>query len=643
MTITRTPVSGNFTDFIYDWVRPLEGFRQRVYSDNRGIPTLGVGYALLIDQGTNSSVPWVPRGNLASDLAAINLSLTPGDYQLLADVANALNASNITLAKSLIPPAPNAETDAIAQLNNVFSFRLITSTDGRTLFDHVIPRIRASVRSRLGTSLFNALDGSEEMAALLSLAFTNPSLIGPHLSAALGVGNRAEAWYEIRYASNRDHDHASRRYAEAQLFGLYEPGTVDLAQAKQIYRTLELHRPEIDAYEMRFGSQIGVANTAFGLAGTDNEVTSLVNSLIPAENAIFDDLRNSYASLSTLDPNDYTSTDIYLDPGRDEWDPPGTVQTDHSAALIATQYDGSGNEIGFRDILIGEGGDDDLVGGKGDDILLGGTGNDKYYFWQGDGVDTIIDSDGLGEIFYDFSRLVIGLKQGADQWFSLDGLTKYNKSASGLDLEISFTNSPDDKIIIKNFNFQIASADYLGVRLIDAPITPVSEVRTFLGDKAVWDSDGDPTNGVQSQLDAFGNTILADGQDGRPDIDAPNQADFFYGSNANEVEKFVTGGGDDTVYADGPDSITSTLGGADHIETGAGRDIVASGAGDDWVEGGTEGDILAGNDGNDTLYAESSNGGPYSGGQVTTWSCVSRLTSSTSKSRGDAASSFSGK
>ncbi|MEW6141398.1 MAG: calcium-binding protein, partial [Thermodesulfobacteriota bacterium] len=49
---------------------------------------------------------------------------------------------------------------------------------------------------------------------------------------------------------------------------------------------------------------------------------------------------------------------------------------------------GAGN-----DILIGEAGSDTLNGGTGDDRLSGGPGSDRYMFAQGDGRDTVIDTD----------------------------------------------------------------------------------------------------------------------------------------------------------------------------------------------------------------------------------------------------------
>ncbi|MES9901057.1 MAG: hypothetical protein ABW168_00070 [Sedimenticola sp.] len=87
---------------------------------------------------------------------------------------------------------------------------------------------------------------SRECIALLSLAWNaGPGIVGPRLRSAILNNNRAEAWFEIRYQSNRvgnlvargqqlnandfqsynrnfDMGWAKRRYYESQVFGLYD-------------------------------------------------------------------------------------------------------------------------------------------------------------------------------------------------------------------------------------------------------------------------------------------------------------------------------------------------------------------------------------------------------------------------------------
>ena len=261
----------------------------------------------------------------------------------------------------------------------------------------------------------------------------------------------------------------------------------------------------------------------------------------------------------------------------------------------------------LEDHLYGGAGTDLLTGGQGNDYLEGGAGLDAYLFKSGDGVDTVLDSDGKGLLLRDGSAVSLGVQQSSDVWAL--GNTTFTRSGS--DLVISFGSGSSDSITLNDFNFAAAQGSgYMGIRLAAAtPAYPQNPVRTFIGDKAVWDSDGNPTNGTQPQPDAFGNTILADGQDGRPDIQASDQADLFFGSDANEEERFVTGGGDDAVFTDRPNGQISATGGVDNVDAGDGSDIVVAGAGNDWVEGGTGADLLVGNDGDDTLYAEWSGGG----------------------------------
>ncbi len=66
-----------------------------------------------------------------------------------------------------------------------------------------------------------SIPDSAERAALFSLTWNAPSLLGPKLKAAILDGNRAEAWYEIRYNSNGIAlaGIANRRYVEAEEFG----------------------------------------------------------------------------------------------------------------------------------------------------------------------------------------------------------------------------------------------------------------------------------------------------------------------------------------------------------------------------------------------------------------------------------------
>ena len=235
--------------------------------------------------------------------------------------------------------------------------------------------------------------------------------------------------------------------------------------------------------------------------------------------------------------------------------------------------------------------------------LTGGSGFDTYRTGETQSQLTIQDSDGLGRIVDGNAQLVLGVKVSDGVW-ALGGTT-FTRSPDGNDLVATFDGNANGAVTIKGYDFARAEG-YLGIRLIDSVSLPTNAVRTFYGDKQDWDSDP-VADGTQTVDDGFGNAVRADGQGGRPDLAQANRADGFYGSAAGEVEYFQTAGGNDSVWADGPDSIASTNGGNDFVDASSGQDVVAAGGGDDWVEGGADDDILGGNAGNDVIYADTSN------------------------------------
>ena len=104
-------------------------------------------------------------------------------------------------------------------------------------------------------------------------------------------------------------------------------------------------------------------------------------------------------------------------------------------------YGGDGNDIidgGEGDDLIeGGSGNDTLMGGKGNDHLDGGNGNDVYIYDKGDGKDTIVDMGGAD---------VIKFGQGINKE---DLVATKNGNGYYQDITLSFKNSPNDSIVIK--------------------------------------------------------------------------------------------------------------------------------------------------------------------------------------------------
>jgi hypothetical protein len=213
VAIVPRPVEGAFDDVLFDFIAGNDGFATRVYSDRRGIPTLGLGYALLVN-----TPGWPPRDSLERDLAALGIRLTPADRCRLTAVGEALSRHDLKHAGQLVAPwTPGEESPS----KNRFSFR-IDREQAKALFHLIRPDYDILLRRKLGGALTDRLANSRELVALFSLAYHNPTLIGPNLSAALSSGARARAWYEIRFGSNRQRHSAlqQRRNREAEMFGL---------------------------------------------------------------------------------------------------------------------------------------------------------------------------------------------------------------------------------------------------------------------------------------------------------------------------------------------------------------------------------------------------------------------------------------
>jgi GH24 family phage-related lysozyme (muramidase) len=398
----------------YEILGLLEGNVPAPYFDNKGFITIGIGFNI---DGTTSA-------NRSLVMAEMNLTL--GEQSTVNAVWIAPGMATIRA----MPQATMAQLDAKnAALRTYLNDALgggqtFTMTDPQinAVFDELMVDSVAAVSSSISTP-------SEEQIILISLYHNATALFGPKLRAAIASGDRAEAWYQIRYG--HEDELWDRRYAEAKYFGLYGSGATTPNEAKSIYRMFTAHRTEMLSVDATHFDDI--ANNAYGTpvpqldAALDGAKTVLVGIL------------NSENNLS-LDASDYVATNIYRDPGRDRAVLGGiavSLDPNHSAALISAQYDASGNEIATKDILIGEGGTDHLLGGKGDDVLLGGLGDDFYYFRPGDGQDIVVDEDGQGTLIRGSQTLAPGIATSVNQW-AVEGTT-YTRS--GADLEITFADN----------------------------------------------------------------------------------------------------------------------------------------------------------------------------------------------------------
>ncbi|MEC9340129.1 MAG: hypothetical protein VX663_01485 [Pseudomonadota bacterium] len=235
----------DFNVDLRDVLSRAEGFKNFVYHDSSGVPTLGYGVALILQ---NAAGQWVVRSNLDPLLASIEIVLSSTQREALEDAAQFLQNGNTAAAKALFPP-PDADIVANPDLNTM-GFT-ITEPEGNVLFTAATKEAIGNLWTALGGSLFDtvalntgtpyanraaaeaafetgAIAGSAELIALASLAYNSPATIGPDLQAALTNGQRERAWFEIRYRTNGSSDPnerngtAKRRFDEAHLFSLYD-------------------------------------------------------------------------------------------------------------------------------------------------------------------------------------------------------------------------------------------------------------------------------------------------------------------------------------------------------------------------------------------------------------------------------------
>jgi len=370
--------------------------------------TLGFGYTFIRNTGGH----WFVQGTLKADLASIGITLTNKQRADLQQIADIQNNGELTRA------------DALAtQFEAAWTAPPISNEQAETLFGTELGRANDAIHNRFrtilgdadGDVLFASLENTREKAGLLSLAYNVQSLIGAGLVRALSTGDRAEAWFQIRYDSNSKTQKpeirpgiAKRRFAEAEYIGLYaDPNDVTVDEAQDALRVLQKHRAEIIAYELQFGvppdgrtpsdgDQVATATRDFGTALTYaglGPAPDLVAAFNPVKSVLLKDLRVAYPDLADrLQDANWISTNIYLG-------------GDQGETLDSLKYQtGIFEESGANDLIIGGVNADHLIGNKGNDFLIGNDGADVVN--GGEGLDVLLGGDGADQL--DGGSLVYG-------------------------------------------------------------------------------------------------------------------------------------------------------------------------------------------------------------------------------------------
>ena len=225
MTSHNTPIDSDTLDAAMKYTKLWEGMNSTVKADRKGIPTLGHGFALIIDIGNK----WVIRDDLIDKLATASITLEPEDMTKLIEIRKALAAGDIAEAK---------------RLTAAHDFPSITGEQAETLFRETIAEKAEMARNAMGPAAFDALS-PERQAVVIDTAYQRPrefrkiaarlgaaAAAGDHemgavVLASVGGGGRLRANDNARYYRNPYDSTVVRVYAIAGIIARDNKLTVD--------------------------------------------------------------------------------------------------------------------------------------------------------------------------------------------------------------------------------------------------------------------------------------------------------------------------------------------------------------------------------------------------------------------------------
>ncbi len=268
---------------------------------------------------------------------------------------------------------------------------------------------------------------------------------------------------------------------------------------------------------------------------------------------------------------------------------------------------------GGDDALNGGAGGDTLIGGEGSDVLDGGAGYDVYRFVRENGHDTVIDSDGYGNIIVDgyiladyhyYAANYLGAK-----WIE-DGVWEYSLNFQD-SIDLLRPSGTDDLRLVLSANSSVTLQGYFS---IDGDMFGIDLPRGAFNPE--FENANSFTSSIRSELYGSDNTIDARGvllDTGGNTLTGTNLDDYIDASNVSHRDTIVYLDG-----ADGDDRIkvsklpnASIYGGNgnDYLHSSSGGVIFYGGSGDDYLYGGyLDVNYLYGETGNDILISSLANG-----------------------------------
>ena len=173
--------------------------KKTAYLDGNNDPTIGIGFNL-----TAKNIRDAVLKGLGFDVSR-TASAAERQYisQIEAIIKRSYGKNDVNLLRSALNDvmARRSQDSRIANRTHT-TFAFTNDDEIRAVFNNLIETYETKVNDQL----FAGIPNSRERVALVSMAYNtrdgSKSLLGKGLKDALENGNRAEAWYQIRYNSN---------------------------------------------------------------------------------------------------------------------------------------------------------------------------------------------------------------------------------------------------------------------------------------------------------------------------------------------------------------------------------------------------------------------------------------------------------
>ena len=389
----------------FDLLKLLEGSTRAPYVDSVGDPTIGIGFNLVYNLEPVLRVIVGKKGWSDALLSRLEAQVDK----------NYGAGENAKLVANLNRVMADWHANHDADVPSTFAFA--NDHQIAQALDRLAPKYDGYIDKWIA-----GIPDSDERAALFSLAWNAPSLLGPKLKAAITGGDRAEAWYEIRYNSNGIalSGIANRRYVEADQFNLYDTdGKAGYNEALRAGAMLAAHHQSVLAYEAKYDPLDAARIKGVETIGTiyeelDPAIATVLRKLGLGANRPIDELLVAGTGLANVS-GDGTSHD--------------SSKNDDDLIVGSS----SANRLsggGGRDVLAGLGGADTLTGGGASDLFVFAKASDSTVA-RGDTITDFavgIDQIALRPAAIDFHFLATRNAQftgddGDVRWFWSDGGT----------------------------------------------------------------------------------------------------------------------------------------------------------------------------------------------------------------------------